>query len=115
MRRCSASDGSSTASPGPIEVWNERTAAGPMTKLLELLGKSVRSAEAVAELARYPSLEHELDDAAADEGIPPVHYLRGEDDGLLIKLSDDGVIIAIFMMSEGKDGFSQFFGELPGR
>ena len=86
-----------------------------MTRLIELLGKSLRSREAIEELARYPTLQRELDDAAVDEGLPPVHYLRSEAEGLLIKLSDEEEIVAIFMMSEGKDGFSQFRGQLPGQ
>src|SRR4051812_48191484 len=85
-----------------------------MTPLLEIVGKSVTSPEAKAALVRYPALEHEVEDLGPDEGLAPVHYLRSEDDGLLIKLSDDGEIVTVFMMSEGKDGFAQFTGELPG-
>ena len=86
-----------------------------MTRLLELLGKSMRSPEAVEELARFPTLKREVDDAAMEEGLPPVYYLRSEAEGLLIKLSDEGEILAVFMMSEGKDGFSEFRGQLPGQ
>jgi hypothetical protein len=84
------------------------------TRLLEILGSNVTSPEAARELALYPALRRERDDAAQDEETP-VQYLRSERDGLLIKLSDDGEILAIFMMGEGKDGFSQYRGALPGR
>lgn len=84
-----------------------------MTPLIELAGRHVASPEAVEVLARYPQLRPESDDFAAGEGMTPVHYLRSESDGLLIKLSAEGEILAIFLMSEGKDGFAQFQGELP--
>ena len=84
-----------------------------MSKLLELLGKNVASPEARQVLVKYPDLHKEVEDLG-DEGIEPVHYLRSEDDGLLIKCTPEGEIRTIFLMSEGKDGFSQFDGELPG-
>jgi hypothetical protein len=34
---------------------------------------------------------------------------------LLVKLSLEGEILAVFMMSDGKDGCSEFRGELPGK
>jgi hypothetical protein len=86
----------------------------PTSRLLDLLGENVSSPEVAKVLAEYPGLKPELDDSAADEGIEPVRYLRSERDGLLIKLSAEGEVLTIFMMSEGKDGFSQFRGELPG-
>ena len=87
-----------------------------MDALLGILGKHVLSDEASRELARYPALRRERQGAeAGDEGVPPVQYLRSEADGLLVKLSDEGEILALFMMSEGKDGFSQFRGELPAK
>ena len=87
-----------------------------MYTLFGILGKHVLSGEASRELARYPALRREKDDAGAhDDGVPAVQYLRSEADGLLIKVSGEGEIMAIFMMSEGKDGFSQFRGELPGK
>jgi hypothetical protein len=84
-----------------------------MTRLLELLGSPVMSPEASKELARYPALRRSADDAGPDGGDVPVQYLRSERDGLLLKLSGEGEILAIFLMSEGKDGFSRFRGELP--
>ena len=82
--------------------------------LLELLGKKVASPEGAVLLARYPSLEPDSDEDAAGIGGEPVHYLKSEDDGLLIKISAEGTVITIFFMSEGKDGFAQFEGPLPG-
>lgn len=83
-----------------------------MTKLFQLLGKSATSPEAREILARYPRLRLETEDAGpGDEDA--VRYLRSEADGLLIKLSADGEVRAIFLMGEGKDGFAQFHGELP--
>lgn len=85
-----------------------------MSQLLSLLGKNVASPEAASVLARYPDLEAEVQELGPGEGIEAVRYLRSEDDGLLIKCSMEGEIRAIFLMSEGKDGFTQFDGELPG-
>ena len=85
-----------------------------MTPLIEIVGKHVASPEAVEALALYPDLRPESDDFDASEGLTPVHYLRSESDGLLIKLSAEGEILAIFLMGEGKEGFSQFQGDLPG-
>src|SRR4051812_12710569 len=84
-------------------------------EMLVILGKNVASPEAVAVLKRYPELEPETQDLAPEEGLAPVHYLRSEADGILIKISDEGEILTILLMSEGKDGFSQFAGPLPGQ
>ena len=81
-----------------------------MTPLLELLGKNVASPEAAKRLADYPKLRPEPGERTED-----VSYLRSLADGLQIKVSMEGEILAIFMMSDGKDGFSEFRGELPGR
>jgi hypothetical protein len=87
-----------------------------MNALLGILGKHVLSEDASRELARFPALHRGSEDVGPHEdGTPAVRYLRSEADGLLIKLSREGEILAIFMMSEGKDGFSQFRGELPGK
>jgi hypothetical protein len=86
-----------------------------MTPLIETTGKHVASPEAMAALAPYPDLRPESDDFEPGEGPTPVHYLRSEPDGLLIKLSAEGEILAIFLMAEGKEGFRQFQGELPGQ
>jgi len=82
--------------------------------LLELLGKKVASPEGAALLARYPELEPDSDEDEPGLGGDSVHYLKSEGDGLLIKVSGEGTILTIFLMSEGKDGFSQFQGPLPG-
>ena len=82
--------------------------------LLALLGKNVASPEAASVLARYPDLHAEIQSLGLGEGIEAAQYLRSEDDGILIKCSTEGEVRAIFLMSEGKDGFSQFDGELPG-
>lgn len=82
------------------------------TPLLGLLGRNVLSPEAAQVLSRYPGLRR--DPRGRDDGEAPVAYLRSVADGLLVKVTHDGEILAVFMMSEGKDGFSQFRGELPG-
>jgi hypothetical protein len=84
-----------------------------MTPLIELLGKNVVSPEAARELGRYPALKREADDGAAGEEAEQIRYLRSPGDGLQVKLTEDGVILAIFLFGEGKEGFSQFRGELP--
>jgi hypothetical protein len=85
-----------------------------MTPLIEIVGKSLASPEAIEQLAKYPALRLDPEEAAVHDGADPVRYLRSEEDGLLIKLSSSKEILAIFLMSEGKDGFSQFEGRLPG-
>ena len=81
-------------------------------KLHEILGKTATSPEATEVLAGYPNLRVHVEDLGPDE--EPVRYLSNEADGLRLKLSGDGTIRTIFLMSEGKDGFSQFRGDLPG-
>jgi len=83
------------------------------TPLIEILGKNVATPEAMEALARYPALRPE--EGASTDGPLSVSYLRSARDGLLIKVSAEGEILAVFMMSEGKDGGSEFRGELPGR
>ena len=84
------------------------------TPLLDLLGKNIATAEATEILARYPALQPE-EGGPSPDGRMSVAYLRSARDGLLIKVSAEGEILAIFLMSEGKDGSSEFRGELPGR
>ena len=79
------------------------------TPLIDILGKNVASPEAAKELARYPALRREVD----EEDSPDVRYLRSEKDGLQLKVSEDGEVLGIFLFTEGKEGFSQFAGELP--
>ena len=85
-----------------------------MHKLLDLLGMNVTSDDVKETLARFPGIHSEVEDLGPGSGIAPAHYLRSEDDGVLIKCSADGDINAIFLMSEGKDGFEQYDGALPG-
>lgn len=85
-----------------------------MTPLLDLLGKNVASDEAKRQLGRFPALRSEIQDLTPYEGAHPVQYLYSERDGLRIKCSPEGEILAIFLMSEGKEGFRQFCGEMPG-
>ena len=82
-----------------------------MATLLELLGKNVTQPDVARRLADYPKLRPEAGGDAPGEAS----YLRSAADGLLIKLSPAGEILAIFMMSDGKDGCSEFRGELPGK
>lgn len=84
------------------------------TPLLELLGKNIAAPEATETLALYPGLRPEEGGPSVD-GRMRVSYLRSARDGLLIKVSAEGEILAVFMMSDGKDGSSEFRGELPGR
>ena len=86
-----------------------------MSPLIDLLGKNLAAPEVAKRLADYPALRHEDGDASGDERVGTVAYLRSLRDGLLIKLSGDGEILAIFFLSDGKDGGSEFRGELPGR
>jgi len=83
--------------------------------VLALLGRNLAEPEVAKRLADYPGLRPEEGGALPDERVPAVKYLRSAADGLLVKLSEDGEILALFMMSGGKDGYSEFRGELPGR
>ena len=85
-----------------------------MADLLDLLGMNAGSPEAKHALARFPALRAEIEDLGPGQGMEPVRYLRSEEDGLLIKCSTEGDIVAIFLMSEGHDGFEEFPGKLPG-
>jgi len=86
-----------------------------MGNLLETLGRNIAEPEVAKRLAEYPGLRPEAGDASAEDGTNAVRYLRSAAEGLLVKLSADGQILALFMMSDGKDGGSEFRGELPGR
>lgn len=87
-----------------------------MTELFDVLGRHVSSPEATAAFARYPKLAPQVEDVEpGDDDMPPVRYLRSRSDGLLVKLSAEGEILAIFLMGEGREGFSQFRGELPAK
>ena len=86
-----------------------------MSTLLDLLGKNIAAPEVQKRLDDYPALRPEDGGPPPDARMDPVSYLRSARDGLLIKLSAEGEILAILMMSDGKDGCSEFRGELPGR
>lgn len=86
-----------------------------MGTILDLLGKNVAAPESMKRLAAYPGLRPEAAGASPNDPLEAVSYLRSERDGLLVKLSLEGEILAIFMMSDGKDGCSEFRGELPGK
>jgi hypothetical protein len=86
-----------------------------MSNLLETLGRNIAEPEVAKRLAEYPGLRPEEGGPAPEDATKSVRYLRSVADGLLVKLSEDGDILALFMMSGGKDGFSEFRGELPGR
>lgn len=85
-----------------------------MSALLEILGKHIAAPEVKQRLADYPRLRPEAGEPAGG-AAEDVNYLRSTADGLLVKISAEGEILALFMMSDGKDGFSEFRGELPGR
>lgn len=86
-----------------------------MTPLLDILGKNIAAPEVAARLNEYPGLKPEEGADPEDRRLAPVKYLRSARDGLLVKLAEDGEILALFMMSDGKDGCSEFRGELPGK
>ncbi len=86
-----------------------------MSTLLPLLGRNIAQPEVAKRLADHPGLRPAEASTSPEERMAAVRYLRSAADGLLIKLSAEGEILAIFMMSDGKDGCSEFRGELPGR
>ena len=86
-----------------------------MSDLLDTLGRNIAEPEVAKRLADYPGLRPEEGGVSPEDGTRMVRYLRSAAEGLLIKLSEDGEILALFMMSDGKDGCSEFRGELPGR
>ncbi|HET9652446.1 MAG TPA: hypothetical protein VFP36_09650 [Usitatibacter sp.] len=86
-----------------------------MSTVIDLLGRNIAEPEVAKRLADFPGLRPEDGGPSPDERIEPVSYLRSAQDGLLIKISTEGEILAILMLSDGKDGASEFRGELPGR
>ena len=86
-----------------------------MRNPIDLLGRNVGEPEVTLRLTEFPGLRAEAGAEPSADGSAPVKYLRSQRDGLLLKLSGEGVILAAFMMSDGKDGSSEFRGELPGR
>ncbi len=87
-----------------------------MSSLLPLLGRNIAEPEVARRLAEYPGLRPDEEASSAEhDPAMAVKYLRSRAGGLLVKLSADGEILALFMMSDGKDGCAEFRGELPGR
>jgi hypothetical protein len=81
-----------------------------MAPVLALLGQSLQAPPVQSWLASLPDVKAEILDWS-DEG--EVHrYLESKPGGVAIKHSDEGKIEAIFLMSEGRDGFSQYRGDL---
>jgi len=81
-----------------------------MAPLVALLGQPLQSASVKGWLATLPPTESATVDWS-DEG--EIHrFLESKAAGVAIKHSDEGNIQTIFLMSEGKDGFSQYRGEL---
>jgi hypothetical protein len=81
-----------------------------MAPLIALLGQPLQSSPVKSWLAGLPSVESSTIDWS-DEG--EIHrFLKSETAGVEIKHSDEGNIETIFLMSEGKDGFAQYRGEL---
>ena len=86
-----------------------------MASLIDLLGRNIAEPEVAARLKDYPGLRPEEGDGPEDGAAQSVRYMRSPADGLLMKLSEPGEILALFMLSDGKDGGAEFRGELPGR
>jgi hypothetical protein len=81
-----------------------------MAPLIELLGQPIQSSPVKSWLAGLPSTKPTTIDWS-DEG--EIHrFLESKAAGVAIKHSDEGNIETIFLMSEGKDGFAQYRGEL---
>ena len=81
-----------------------------MAPVLALLGQSLESPPVRSWLGSLPQVKANILDWS-DEG--EVHrYLESKAGGVAIKHSDEGKIEAIFLMSEGRDGFSQYRGDL---
>lgn len=77
--------------------------------LTDLLGQNVANPAVKRRLDEFPGL------APEDGGSEDVSYLRSVKGGLLVKLSAEGEILALFMLSDGKDGCAEYRGELPGK
>jgi hypothetical protein len=89
---------------------NANVSPHKMAPLIALLGQSLHSPLVKAWLAALPSTEPTTIDWS-DEG--EIHrFLQSKAAGVEIKHSDEGDIDTIFLMSEGKDGFAQFRGDL---
>jgi hypothetical protein len=81
-----------------------------MAPLVALLGQPLQSSSVKSWLAGLPSTESTTVDWS-DEGESH-RFLESKTAGVAIKHSDEDTIETIFLMSEGKDGFSQYRGDL---
>ena len=79
-----------------------------LTQLSLLLGKNVGSPDTLPLLQAFPTLKSSVLDIASDENVEVEHYLTSESEGIQVRHSSEGAIEVIFLMSEGKDGFSQY-------
>jgi len=84
-----------------------------MSTLTEVLGKHIDSAEVRFLRNAFPYLTAAVLDLAPDEGMPKDYFLSSPSEGISIKHTAAGQIEVVFLMGEGKDGYSQFAGELP--
>lgn len=79
-----------------------------LEQLSRLLGKNINTPEAIVFARDFPSLKAYSLDLASDENVAPEHYLSSEFEGIQVRHSNTGTIEVAFLMSEGKDGFSQY-------
>jgi hypothetical protein len=84
-----------------------------MSVLTSALCKPLDSPEGRALRRAFPRLQPEVLDLAPDEGVQADYYLSSPQEGISLKHTDAGRITDIFLMNEGKDGYSQFVSELP--
>ena len=79
-----------------------------LDELSQLLGKNTKASEAIVFVREFPSLKASTLDLAPDENLAPEHYLSSESEGIQVRHSETGTIEVIFLMGEGKGGFSQY-------
>jgi len=79
-----------------------------LDQLSQLLGKNTKAFEAIVLAREFPSLKASTLDLAPDENVAQEHYLSSESEGIQVRHSDAGTIEVIFLMSEGRHGFSQY-------
>jgi len=82
-----------------------------MAELLDLLGKKVGSGEVSARLRAFKHLRSEPLYPEPDEE-PRRMYLTSKAEGIEIYRTTGGTITTIFLMSEGKDEYSEYRGDL---
>jgi hypothetical protein len=81
-----------------------------MRDLIDLLGLDVTSERVRETLSRFGSFAPEVLDLAPDEGMPKDFYLKSKPAGVCLKHEADGEITTIFLMSDGREGYSKFGG-----